>query len=320
MPFRRTPVIIETTPAADGSTDGNLSAGPLSFLQLRIALLNDTANTKTTLAQMLGAMEKIEVFDKGASIVSINALDLFALNCAVLGREPWQGNEMNVDNATRFLELFVPFGRQLYSRTEGLPQKAKGDYTVRLTYDIDDTAYDDLIIHLDEVIREDLQPEAHLKYTTKTITGAATGLATVSLARANQYLGLLFFATTVPTGTAWTATLESIKVKLNDTQAVYQQIFWEELFGLWANRLSPAVAWGEAIALENSATAYTQNADTNGIERIDSDVETHAYMDFDPLGDLGDAIDSAELNDFDLEIDYGDTNAARLIPVERVRL
>jgi hypothetical protein len=70
--------------------------------------------------------------------------------------------------------------------------------------------------------------------------------------------------------------------------------------------------------MENTATSYTQNADTATEEEDDSDLANYAYMEFDPEGRDEYLVETAGLSRFHLRINAGDTNAIRIIPVRLV--
>ena len=316
--FRHTVVIQDETPAADGTRDEDLPIHPISHVIFTVKCLNNGTNTKATLAQILGAIESVEILKGGSAVVSLNGADLYALDCILLGHEPWQENVINTDNATRALSLIIPFGRRLYDPTECMPAQPKGELTFKTKYDIADTGYDGLILQVETVELLGAEPTHHLKYTTKTDTPSATGWADLDLPIANEYLGLLLYGTTVPTGTSWTTTLDQLTFLVDNVERYFRETNWESLHGMLINRLSPANAWAEKFHLENIAGSYTQNADTATEEQDDTSLANYAYMDFDPTGDGAYVFDTSGHSSVKLHYKAGDTNAFRVIPVERV--
>jgi len=320
MEYFQSTVIDEFTPSADGTKEENLGIRPISHLYINIKCLNNGTNTKATLAQILGALESVEILAGGKSIVSLNGADLYALNCVLLGHEPWQENVINTDNAVRHLTLVVPFGRRLFDPAECLPARPKGEYVVKLQYDIADTGYDGLILHVEQVELPGASPEAYLKYTTKTDTPSATGWQDLDLPTGNKYVGILLWGTTIPSGTSWTTTLDEVTLLADNSEVYIREASWETLHGALINRLSPANAWAEKFHMENLASDYTQNADTATEEQDDSDIANYAYIDFDPTGDGTFIYDTSGVGSFKLHYNAGDTNAFRVIPIELVTI
>jgi len=314
--YRHTVLAEDYTPSADETKDWDLPVNPLSFIALTVKCLNAGTNTKATLAQILSAIENIEVLRFGSAQVSLSGADLYALNCVLLGKEPWQENVINTDNAVRHLTMVIPFGRKLYDPTECLPATIRGELTLRIQMDIADTGYDGLMLQIETIELLGANPQRHLKYTTITHTPSATGDSDIELPIGNPYLGLLLYSTTIPTGTSWTTTINKATILAANVEKYVREVAWETLHGMLMNRLSPANAWAEKFHMENLAATYTQNADTATEEQDDSDIANYAYIDFDPLGDGQFLFETAGLSDLKLRIDAGDTNAVRVVPIE----
>lgn len=316
MEYRHTVLIDDVTPSADETRDDDLPVNPLSHIIITIKALNNGTNTKATLAQLLSALETVEVLREGSAIVSISGADLFALNCVLLGREPWQENVIDTDNAVRALTLVLPFGRNLYDPNECLPATQRGELSLRQTIDIADTGYDGYIYQVETVELLDASPSQHLKYTTLNHTPSSTGESDIDLPMGLSYVGLLMWATTIPTGTAWTSTIDDVTFLVDNMEHYTRSANWESLHGMLMNRLSPANAWAEKIHLENTAGSYSQNADTDTEQQVDTDIANYAFLDFDPMQDDNFLFDSSGVSDLTLRITAGDTNACRVIPVQ----
>jgi len=316
MEFFHSVITQDVTTSADGVVTADLNIRPTSHLIITIKALNNGTNTKATLAQLLGGLEKVEVLQFGATIVSLSALDLYALNCILLGHEPWQENVANLDDSTRMVSLIVPFGRRLYDPNECFPAVRAGELQLQTTIDIADTGYDGWIEQVEQVELPGATPKRHLKYATKNYTPSATGDADVDLPMGNTYAGILLWGTTIPTGTSWTTTIDKTTLLVNNEEKYYSKVNWESLHGMLINRCDPANQYDDHTHLENTATEYTQNADTAAAEQNDTIISNHAYLDFDPRGDDNFLLDSSALSALKLTISAGDTNATRIIPVE----
>lgn len=294
MKFRRTAVIPDVTPAADGAYTYDLPVKPLSHLIITLKTVADT--TGWTPAVALAALENIEVLRHGSAIVSINAIDLYALNCIMFGHEPWDENWAATSTYTHMVTLIVPFGRELFNPAECLPETIRGELTFRYTVDITDTGYTSVIMQVEAVELLDANPSDFLKYVTATMTPTATANNDLELPIGNEFVGILLWGTTVPAATAWTTTIERVTVLVDNIETYYRDTYWTTLHGDLIRKLSPA-------------EAYT----TSG-----TIIPNHAYLDFDPRGDGAYLLESRGLSDLMLRIYAGDANALRAISIEKV--
>lgn len=312
-------VLRQDVTESDGTVTIDLPTHPISHIVYTVKVLNAGSNTKATLAQILGGIEKVEVLFKGSAVISLSGADLYALNCVLFGKEPWQENVINTDNATRMLTLIIPFGTAMYDAKRCLFATKKGELQLKLTLDVADTGYDGMISQIETVELLEASADEHIKVTTLNKT-ASSGDFDVDLPIGNKYLGILLYSTTVPTTTSWTTTIDKIKLMVDNIQYGYAETNWESLHGMLINRLAPAGAWGEKIHLENTAASYTQNADTAAEEQVDTDIAHYALLDF-GIGVPEDfVLNSAGLSRFHLRITGGDTNALRILPIELTKM
>lgn len=302
---------------SDGTITVDLPTNPLSHLIYTIKALNLSANTKATLAQLLGAVEKVEVLHRGSAVISLSGADLYAYNCVILGHEPWQENVINTENATRALTLMIPFGRKLYDPSNCLFSTKKGELQLKITLDIADTGYDGLMSQIESVELLGASPAVHHKITTLNKT-AVVGDFDVDLPIGNPLLGILLYSTTVMTGTAWTKTIDKIKLLVDNVEKYYAKCNWESLHGDFVNFLNPANAWAEKIHdFEDTASAIS-NVDTQPEEQVDTDLSHYALMDFGLWIPKEYKLETAGLSRLHLKITGGDTNALRILPIEEM--
>jgi len=294
MQFRRTAVVANVTPAADGSYTVDLPVKPLSHLIITLKTVADT--TGWTPAVALAALENIEVLRHGSAIVSISAADLYALNCVMFENEPWDENWAATSGYMHHVTLIVPFGRELFNPAECLPETIRGELTFRYTVDIADTGYTSVIMQVEAVELLDANPADYLKYVTATMTPTATGNNDVELPIGNEFVGILLWGTTVPATTAWTTTIERITLLVDNIETYYRDTYWTTLHGDLIRKLA-------------SASAYTTS---------NSAIVNYSYMDFDPRGDGSYLLESRGLSDLALRVYAGDTNPLRVISLEKV--
>lgn len=292
--FLRTVIVPDVTPAADGTYPYDLPVNPLSHLIFTIKGLN--ATDEATVAEILAQISNIEVSHRGTSIINMNAADLYALNMILLGNSPILLNSVATDNATRALSLIVPFSRQPFDLKECFPRSKRGDLLLQITVDIATAAFDGIIFQVEAVELLDASPSRHLKVTTLTHTPSATGDSDIELPIAYTYAGILLWGTTIVTSTAWTNTIEQVKLLADNTERLYSLANWESLRGDLVMRCGDEP--GHIVA------------------KGDDQIAHYAYLDFSPYNSDDFLLNTAPLNALTLRITAGDTNACRALPVE----
>jgi len=313
--FRRSILVDDVTPAADGDYTYDLPVEPISHLVLTFKALNAGTNVKATLAQLLGAVENIQIIHKGAHIYQLSGADLFALSTILLGKEMFQENVINTDNATRAITLILPFGRQLYDPNECFIATRRGELQLKVSVDIADTGYDTLTFLFEVVELPGATPTQYLKTYTLSKTPTAVGDLDVDLPIGNKLLGILLWGTTIHSGTAWTQTIDKVQLLLNNVRRYYTETKAEALHGSLQELVSAANAFAEKFHMENLAATYTQNADTATEEADDTDLSNYFFMNFGIKMPADYIIDTAPLSEIKVRITAGDNNPLRVLPV-----
>ena len=306
--------------AANTTVTWNLGVSALSHILLTLRFLNSTATTKATLANILAMISKLEVLFRGQSILSLNGADLFAYQSLVQAMPLNQENVVDTINAARFATFIIPFGRRLFDPAECFPKVLKGELQLQLTSPATYTNIVTVTTQVETVELLDASPKQYLKATTLSKTPSATGEHDVDLPIGNTLLGCLLFSTTVPTGTAFTTSIDWLKLLVDNVESHYSRTNWESLHNQLMALPSPLNAWAEKIHRENLAAAYTQNADSLPEEQVDSDIYRHSLLDLDPTRDGLYALDTKGKSRVHLRINAGDTALIRVVPVELVRV
>lgn len=294
MEFLRSSVINDETISSDGIKIYDLPVLPMSHLVLTIKALNVT--NEATIQQLMALVTKIEVSHLGKNIFNMSALDALALNLSLLNKFPFALNPIATDNATRSISLIIPFGRTLFNPAECYRATNRGELQIALTCDIATAEADGLILQLEAVQLPEASPGQYLKCVTSNFTPAATGEDKVALPLGTKMAGVLLWATTVPATTAWTATIEKLELLIDEVEKYYSGTYWETLHGQLHERIFTA-----------------QFADVNTAVAV---LENHAYMDFDPDGKGSFIVDTSGSKSVNLNINFGDTNPIRIIPVQ----
>jgi hypothetical protein len=294
MEFLKSSVINDVTPAADGILTYDLPVLPISHLILTIKALN--ATDEATIQELLALVTKIEVSHLGKDIFNMSAVDAFALNVHYLNKMPFALNPIATDNATRSISLIIPFGHSLYNPASCFKAVNRGELQLALTVDIATSACDGLILQCDAVQIPEASPSNFLKCVTSNFTPAATGEDKVALPLGTIMAGCLIWATTVPATTAWTATIEQLELLVDETEHYFSSSYWESLIGASSER-----SFNLQYANVNTAVTVLQN---------------HIFLDFDPDKKGTYHLNTEGKQSCDLNINFGDTNAIRVIPVQ----
>jgi len=296
MMFNRTVAIPATTFTASVILTNVLPVNPISHLVLQYRFLNVT--DEATLSEILTTLDNIEVLHNGQAITQINGLDLFRLNMHLFGNTPLVANQVATDNAARWITLIVPFGRKLYNPGFGIPATKAGQLQIRLTRSSSDAALDGQTMTVECVEMLGAQPAETLKTTTVTPAAPAVGDNSVDIPREGKLSGILVFATTVPTGTAFTKTVNSLRLLVDNKEQYITLGNWEALRGEHSWQMGQE---------KGAVTADGAPNDDN-----------YLFIDLDPVGDGSYLLPTDGLNSLSWIMNAGDTNAWRFIPIRLV--
>jgi hypothetical protein len=294
MRFIHSAIVKDEAIAAGAVSTYELPVNPISHIIFTLKVLNVT--DEATLAEILERLEKIEVLYQGAAVLSLSGADLYALNMLLMHDVPMLSNQVATDNATRWISLILPLGRKTFLPEECFHATHRGELLLQITDSGTATACDGVIYQIEVVELPEARPANNLKVTTLTKTPTATGEHDVDLPINNDYVGILIYGTTKPTGEVWTASFDWVKILANNEEYDYAFSFWESLRGDEINRVG-----------------HRQPYDLT----IDNDVMCHyGYLDFDPREDKQFLLETRGLSDLTLRINADVADAIRVLPVE----
>lgn len=290
----RTVVVDNKTQAAGITQQYMLPINPLSHLVFTLKCLNVT--NEATLAEILARITKIEISRLGESSHDVSMADLYALNAGMFGHEPILTNMVADDNGVRALTLYIPFGRKLYDPDECFPGTRKGEFVMAVTTSATETACDNIMLLVEGVELLGATPKRHLKVGTLIRAVGGTGELDQDVPIGNPYAGMLLFSTTIPTTTAWTTTLEWIKLKKDNVEFWIARTKWDALHGDFLRRIGylgdHSAAWGDDL------------------------LANYAWLEFDPHGDDRFLVPTKGASSMKLVIYAGDANPWRVLPLE----
>lgn len=298
----------------------DLPINPISFISLTLRMANNGASAIPTLANILATIANVEVLLDGRSLAQGSLADLVVLTQALWGVPPLLQPLTQTDDNILNCMVHLPFGRRAWIPNEALPTTRKGDLVLRLTPAAAFTGVDALTLTVEVRQILDVAPERFLKYVTSSKTPTATGEHEVDLLTGPDYLGVLFFGTTVPTGAAQTASIAKLKLKIDDVEQMIPESRWENLFGEWHARNPLSMYGAEHVHISDLGAAYAQFQLTGRPVYAANLWNRYIYVDFDPVKDLGYRLITRGRSRSHFVITADVADAIRFLPVELVAL
>ena len=295
----------------------DLPVNPLSFILLTLRFQQNKANLQLDWDNVDAAIAKLEVLYKGSPIFSANGSDIEALQCMLLGYEPWISNRLGADNEYTFFTFLIPLTRFLYSPIEAFPRSMRGELVLQITYQAAFSEIDNVSAQIETVELPDAAPSQYLRTTTLTRTPTAAGEMDVELPIGNRIAGVLFFGTTVPLADANTQTLTYVQLLVDNRRRYFSQTNYENWRQQAALKHKPPIAHGYHIH-QIDGSAFAQYMDTSVVKYRNDRCIQHLYLDFDPMMDGMYVLDTAGASDIVARIYAGDTNAIRVLPLELI--
>lgn len=315
--FLRTVLVQNRAEAADRVVQEQLPVNPISMILVTLRCVATTAATNTPLADIFGLIDSLGFVFRGQDIIRGNLADLAVLNAVVCGASPWGTRPQDADGETFAVTVPICLGRRPFLTKECFPAVRRGDLVLELNIDTAQSNADLVELQVETVELLDETPEQYLKYTTAAVTFAGTGEQDVRLPIGNPLLGVLLQGTTIPTGTARTATWERLRLRVDNVEALYARANWDSLHGEMGRKLMyPASFLQDHIHGGTYTTTVYGSSLVAG--RPAGVLEQYAYLDFDPLADGSYQLETAGRADVVIHRDGGTADAGRYLPVELV--
>lgn len=295
----------------------DLPVNPLSFILLTLRFQQNKADVQLDWDNVDAMLSKVEVLYKGSAIFSACGSDIEALQCCLLGYEPWIHNRYGDDNDYTYFTFLIPLGRILYDPHECFPQSTRGELLLQITYASAFTDIDAVRACIETVELPDAAPERFLRVTTLSVTPSAAGELDIELPIGNVLAGVLFFGTTYPLADANTQTLQYSQLLRDNRRIYFSHTNFENWHQLAALRYKPPIAHGYHIH-QLDAAAYAQYMDTQVVKYRNDRCIQHHWWDFDPMRNDIYLLDTKGASDLIARIYAGDTNALRVLPCELV--
>jgi hypothetical protein len=271
-------VLLADNSALTADTEDLTIHRPKYLHQLVLSLYGEnTAASSVSWGSLLGLVGKLTLKLNGVAKIDVKGSDLFALANYLLGVRPLGiSSGSSTDNPCRVMGIPVPVA--LPSGPETLTYKI----SVGTVSGLDTTKYTLLAEYADATIAAPPYTITTYDYTPPSTGALNKALSTTTKGTLD---GILMYATTVPTSTSNTKTIDKVEVRVGGI--VQLSDAWESLRAAVQCGSVPADTVSEGI------------------------LDNYVFLDL-----RGDPIPAG--SDVDVYINSGDTNAVRLITVERV--
>lgn len=306
-----------STVTANTVFTADLPVNPLSFIILTTKFFQNKADVQLDWDNVDAMIDKVEVLYKGSPIYSSNGSDLEAVDNTILGFEAWICNRLGDDNERTWMSYIIPLGRRPYDPRECFPRSVRGELQLQITWASSFTDIDNVELQIETVELPEATPERYMRITTLSVTPTAAGEMDVELPIGNTIAAVLFWGTTVPSGSTATRTLQYSQLLLDNQRTYISQTNFESWRQLPALLHKPPIAHGYHIHQLDGA-AYAQYMDTSVVKYRNDRALQHQLWDFDPLRDGTYLLDTGPYNQIVARIYAGDTNALRVLPVELI--
>ena len=309
---------VDAVIAANGDEVIDLPVNPLSVILLEISPLNNTSTIGdyALLEGLLSALDSIDITHKGNSVLTCNGIDLAALALLYHRLPIWQSNAVETDNDRRSLVLPILFGRKPYMASECFPETKRGEFQMRLTWDVADTGFDGLRRSIETIELPDASPEFVQKITTLAQTLGATGQNDIDLPIGNVLRAVLMFGTTGFAGATPVPTLADLSFLVDNIQRNYSSSRYSVLRSVMGLAGVPFPAGFRHIHSVNAAGAGRE--DTEEPEIGGSLDDNYVLMLHDVTGDDEHSIDTNGAGRVNIRVDADTADAVRALPIEKV--
>jgi len=305
--------------AADGVSIFDIGSNPLSVILIALRPLNDNA-ALTGMARyrdVCGAINRVTVLHRGASVFSMSGLDAVALNYFRHGIVPMEANPDDADNERRCVVLPILLGRFAYDPRSCLPATARGELMLELDLDIADTGYDGLRLSIETIELMGVSPSEFERKVTTSQTFAATGDNDIFLPTGNIVRGMLLFGTTTFTGATPAPSWGRINTYLDGRQVGYASTDFEVAMTICQllGRMPPGI---DDHTHRVDATAAVTTEETSRSIEVAANHGQYCYLDYDPTRNDMFAINTADATQWFIRADAETANAVRVITVEKI--
>lgn len=260
-------------PTADETKTWELSDDALAAIWITIK--GDLVAADQCQDDLMGLITSLDVWMGGFNVVHYtNTVSAVVMNSMLKqNRSMLIGNGVAIDDIMG-VSFPILFGAPYLNDKMALPKDLSNRKTLTLGLDIADSAFDDLLLDICEVILPDARPVGFIKQEEVSQAAMGTGDKDIWLQRNWDLLKLLFKAPTVPVDATWAQTINRAGLEIDDFVFGYQNVPWTILHGEMMDEL------GGMAGIENHFHADPSSGVTGHPEDLEHWIRSFAVMDF----------------------------------------
>jgi len=215
-------------PAADGSITWELTDQALAAIWLTVK--GDLYAANMCIDDYMLAITGIDVWFGGFNILHYaNGIDALLMNCKLKQHWPYLLNSSQTVDDHVGVTFPILFGAPYLNETMGIPASLSNRKKLTLTFDIAQAATDQVYVDISEVILLNPTIAGCIKQEEISVAAKGTGDKDLWLQTNWDLLKLNIYSPTVPTGTAYTSTIERAGMEIDDFAFGYKGVPWEHL-------------------------------------------------------------------------------------------
>lgn len=227
-PFLKQRVVHDYDPAADGAYTWELSDNPLAAVW--ITLKGDLVQADVCIDDMALSCTGITLTHGSFDVAKYSTTKkAVLLNSLLKGSYPYMVNSSQTIDEVVGFTFPILMGAPYLTPSMCLPSSISNRNRLTLDLDIATAYVDDLLVDIHEVILPDANPVGFIRQEEIDYAASGTGTVDKNMQTNWDILKILLYSTTVPTTTAYTATIENVGVELNDFPFGYKTVNWETL-------------------------------------------------------------------------------------------
>lgn len=261
-------------PAADGSYTWELSNEALAAIWITVK--GDLVQADVCIDDIMASLTSLDVWMGGFNVVHYaTPLKALVMNSKLKGAAPYIVNSSQTIDDVVGVTFPILFGAPYLNEAMALPRSESNRKHLTLGVDIATAYVDDLLIDIAEVLLPNSSPIGSIKQEEVAVTAKGTGDHDVWLQRNWDLLKLLLYSTTVPTGAAYTSTINRAGLEIDDFAFGYKWVPWEILHGELMDELE-----GQAFGVEDHIHADPSSGNTGMPVNLEHWIANFGQLDF----------------------------------------
>jgi hypothetical protein len=273
-PYLKSLVVQDYDPAADGVYSWELTDQPLAAIWLTVKA--DIAVIDQCLDDLLDMITSLDVWMGSFNVMHYTHLEkALLMNCKLKQHWPYMVNDSQNVGDVYGVTFPLMFGAPYLNDKMCLPASLSNRKRIDIGVDILTTPFADLLLDISQVIMPGANPAGAIKQEEYTVTNTLTGDVDVWLQHNWDILKMLLWSYTVPTSTAYTATIHRASLEINDFPWGYVGVPWEHLHAELMDELE-----GPGSLENHTHLAAGATSQTGAMEDFDHWTKYFGEMDF----------------------------------------